>query len=577
MVKRDGEDAARNRRPLLGDRFEILEPSYEDAFSVFYTARDQKHGRPVELRVFPSEQLGPGGAGILWETVREVAEARPKGARRIYGVGEAPGGACFIALEAIDGATLEERLPEMQRESESGGALPLDFALVFLYRAATILEEIGDAYIHGCLSPGSLMITPEGDLMIFGFEERAILGAKGPAGFAAARHAYLASEVKGGAMPTRASDVFGLGTIFYTLLTGRSPADGYKRPSEIHPEADRSIDALMRRTLGKPENRFESPSLLRAALAQFLHRRGLRGDEDLNELLGRPLVERGSRPLSDPSLAYLVRKDGIDHGPFALKDVAKRITAGLYSEDDLLIETSGGETIRLADSPHFSEHFAKQRETREIAEDLETAEQLSKIETASRRRLILGLSAGGAILLAALLIFVFTREGREAETPLAQASADSLYELGEIRIEGSAELLQPPPAQAKKRGSRSSSSPRGSRVPSYEAAMNMVVDLGDARSGGGGGQLKPAQVSNVLDARLQGGGLRCLNQEPNHGRGLGSIPIDVAIGGDGRVLGVSARKGSEGFRRCLNELLGGAQFPSFGAPRMAVRYQFRVD
>src|SRR5690606_38742502 len=133
-------------------RFEILEEIHEDAFSVFYAARDQKHGRRVDLRIFPAEQLGPGGASLLWETVREVAEGRPTGAVAIYGVGEAPGGASFIALEVLEGDTLEERLPEMHRGG-SEGRVSLDFALVFLYRAAKILEAIGDAYVHGCLSP----------------------------------------------------------------------------------------------------------------------------------------------------------------------------------------------------------------------------------------------------------------------------------------------------------------------------------------------------------------------------------------------------------------------------------------
>ncbi|NLE47701.1 MAG: hypothetical protein GX614_04820 [Sandaracinaceae bacterium] len=569
-----GKDASRNGRRLLGGRFEILEEIHEDAFSVFYAARDQKHGRRVDLRIFHAEQLGPGGASLLWETVREVAEGRPTGAVAIYGVGEAPGGASFIALEVLEGDTLEERLPEMHRGGSEGG-VSLDFALVFLYRAAKILEAIGDAYVHGCLSPGALLISPDGELKILGFEERAILAAKGTEGFAASRYAYLASEVKAGEAPTRASDVFGLGAIFYAVLTGRSPAEGYRRPSETHPEADRSIDALMRRTIGKVENRFESPKLLRAALAQFLHRRGLRGDEDLNELLGRRLVERNSKRRTDPALAYLVRKDGIDHGPFNLQDIAKRIVAGLFTESDLLIESSG-EARALGETKEFEGHFEKQRETLEIAQDLEAAEQLADKEDAARRRLFLGIGAGTALFLSVLIVFILTREGRAKEEPVEIVEAIELYELGEIRIEGSAELLQPPPRVSRPNARRVRGS-RGERVPSYEVAMNEVIDLGDARSGGGGGQLKPAEVSRVLDARLQSGGLRCLNLERDHGRGLGSIPIDIAIGGDGKVIGVSARKGSRGFRDCLHELIGAARFPSFGSPRMAVRYQFRVD
>ncbi len=114
----------------------------------------------------------------------------------------------------------------------------------------------------------------------------------------------------------------------------------------------------------------------------------------------------------------------------------------------------------------------------------------------------------------------------------------------------------------------------GGFAGSYEDAMNRAVELGDVNSGGGQGRLSPAQVTGVLNNHVNRIYGTCVRAEESRGGRLGNVTIDVAIGGDGSVMGVSARQGSAQFQSCVRQAVRGIRFPSFGAPRMGARYSF---
>jgi len=65
----------------------------------------------------------------------------------------------------------------------------------------------------------------------------------------------------------------------------------------------------------------------------------------------------------------------------------------------------------------------------------------------------------------------------------------------------------------------------------------------------------------------------CLSQ----GSGGGQVRIDMAIGGNGRVLGASVRNGSPGFQRCVAGRVRQIRFPAFSAARMGASYTFSAN
>lgn len=65
----------------------------------------------------------------------------------------------------------------------------------------------------------------------------------------------------------------------------------------------------------------------------------------------------------------------------------------------------------------------------------------------------------------------------------------------------------------------------------------------------------------------------CLSQ----GSGGGSVRIDLAIAGSGRVQGASVRNGTPAFKSCVAGRIRGIRFPSFPAARMGASYTFSTN
>jgi hypothetical protein len=200
---------------------------------------------------------------------------------------------------------------------------------------------------------------------------------------------------------------------------------------------------------------------------------------------------------------------------------------------------------------------------------------VEKRSTAAKA-LILAASIG-AILVVGLGYFMSRRAAEEREKN-AELDLAALYESGQVKISGTAGILQFKPRAG---GARRSSgvSPGGgtsSGFASYEDAMNQAMELGDATKGGGERQLTSADVAGIMNRSLNRM-FSCVGEELRHGGKLGRVTIDVAILGSGKVMGASVSTGSPGFQKCIATKVRELQFPSFPAPRMGARYGFNVD
>jgi hypothetical protein len=106
--------------------------------------------------------------------------------------------------------------------------------------------------------------------------------------------------------------------------------------------------------------------------------------------------------------------------------------------------------------------------------------------------------------------------------------------------------------------------------------MNQVVDLGNAASPSGSSRgLSPQEVQRTMDGNLNAF-VRCVGAEQRAGRGVGLVTIDLAIGGNGQVLGTSVSGGSPQLQRCVAARVRQLRFPESPAPRTAARYRFEA-
>jgi serine/threonine-protein kinase len=135
----------------------------------------------------------------------------------------------YAAYDYISGKNLAALLAQSNRLMSP---VPADHALLVAERIALALAAAyetriqDERIVHGFLVPQLVMVSNEGETRLLGFEAGPGLRSLAAAGWQdSALRPYLSPETFEGAVPSRADDVFSLGSILFELLTGeRLPA-----------------------------------------------------------------------------------------------------------------------------------------------------------------------------------------------------------------------------------------------------------------------------------------------------------------------------------------------------------------
>jgi serine/threonine-protein kinase len=273
---------------------------------------------------------------------------------------------------------------------------------------------------------------------------------------------------------------------------------------------------------------------------------------------------------------WMAVKDGLDHGPFTARELIKLILEGQILEQHSLLNMSSGDRKPLSEYEEFRE-FVEQYKLHKA--DADHAIALEKTTRTERRG-----NAAKFVFLAGLVVAILGGGGaylmnrRAAEKRQAEHEVDlaAMFESGRVKISGTAGILKPLPRKAGGGPAHSGGGDRSTGFTSYEDAMNVAMELGDATKGGGERQLRTADIEAVMNRRLNTL-FGCVGQELRSGGHLGTVQIDMAILGSGQVAGASINTGSGAFKKCLAAKVRQISFPSFPAPRMGARYSFGVD
>lgn len=596
---------------VIGGRFEISRGAGEEHLARVWVARDQRSQKRIALRILRDEIMPPSNLPALRQECQKAAALKHRNIARVFGIGKTPTGGTFVAQEWVKGSPLSHFVAS--RES-SGEPLSLRGAYNVI---AHVCNAVGHAHdqgvVHGALRPDIVWVTKGGRVKVgdFGVSKTA-LRAVGPSAFSELGRASLAPEVKSGQTPDVRSDVFGIGAILYQLLTGHTPTDEFIPPSQAHPGATVAVDEILLRCLSKnPDDRYGHAQQIRSDLLPLLTEVnstppatdfGVAEEVDLRSVMppagleipvtpdrrkpGREDLTKKLEQLSDQSRAkWMVTKNSIDHGPFTARELVERIARGEFGKKDHALDIEEDDRRPLEKWTEFKP-FLRQREREEVEQ--ERGKARARAQVGERRswlmKFVITFAIFGAIGLG-VTGFLLTRE--KAKERNWEAEFQDLYKLGKIKL-GEASLLPDIPRSGRKRRATIRSKPtatpkrrQGSSrggFRSYEAAMNRAVDLGDVTQGGGSEtRLSGNQVAGVVNGGLNKLYRQCVIPELKGGGKLGSVRIDIAIAGNGSVLGASVRNGSSSFRACLARAVGSIKFPKFGAPRMGASYRFSVE
>jgi serine/threonine-protein kinase len=208
-------------------RYEILAELGRGAMGVVYKARDPKINRVVAVKTVSLSGQPPEAELEYRERFVREAEAAGRlshpGIVTIFDVGEEPETrAPYIVMEYVSGPSLEKLLAGDDR------TLPLETALQLTLELAEALDcAHGQGVVHRDLKPANILITEDGHAKIADFGVAKLnLANFTLAGRALGTPAYMSPEQLSGEAVDGRSDLFSLGVVLYTVLTGYRPFQG---------------------------------------------------------------------------------------------------------------------------------------------------------------------------------------------------------------------------------------------------------------------------------------------------------------------------------------------------------------
>jgi serine/threonine protein kinase/tetratricopeptide (TPR) repeat protein len=197
----------------------------EGPLSEVYRAVDEKLDRTVALKILRSHvEIDPEADKRFEREAKHTSKLIHPNIATIYEYGSA-GGRSFIAMEYLEGRTLDKIIKDGQLGAEEGLriAIQLTSALALVHK---------NGLIHRDLKPAIVMVLDDGTVKLLDF---GIARANGEAtitqhGMLVGTVLYMAPEQVRGEELNPRSDVFSLGAMLYHAMSGQLPFPGGSFP-----------------------------------------------------------------------------------------------------------------------------------------------------------------------------------------------------------------------------------------------------------------------------------------------------------------------------------------------------------
>ena len=292
---------------MLGDfgDYELLEEIGRGGQGVVYRAHQKSLNRTVALKVIG---LGPWATEAHLKRFRREAEAAASLDHPlivpIHEVGERDG-CCYFSMNFVEGGQLDE---VVRREP-----MPIRHAVELIAKVARTVHYAHEhGILHRDIKPGNILLDVKGEphLTDFGLArlvetESTVTRTLDVMG----TPSYMAPEQAAGnnAAVSSATDIYGLGAVFYQLLTGHPPFTGGttfetvrlvldtepRSPRLINPKVDRDLSTICLKCLEKdPKRRYSSALALAEDLEHWLKHEPIRAKRSGFFTHGRKWVRR---------------------------------------------------------------------------------------------------------------------------------------------------------------------------------------------------------------------------------------------------------------------------------------------
>jgi hypothetical protein len=280
-------------------RYQVLEVVGQGGMGTVFRGWDPKLQRPVALKTIrlgddvPAPERGNLVESLMREAVT-VAQFHDSNVVAVYDVEES-GDSAFIAMEFVDGVSLESQIV--------GEPLTIEQTLVVGLALGHALEAAHGAHvIHRDIKPANILISWDGTVKVTDFGIAELLSALGT-GMVFGTPGYIAPELIGGRPSLPAGDLFSVGVTLYQCLTGFAPFERPNmketleatlrheppRPVSANPATPPLLDVTVMRMLMKdPSERLSHASELVAVLRRMTAERRFKLNPHTNRIRRGP-------------------------------------------------------------------------------------------------------------------------------------------------------------------------------------------------------------------------------------------------------------------------------------------------
>ncbi|MBV8757551.1 MAG: serine/threonine protein kinase [Deltaproteobacteria bacterium] len=269
--------------------YRVLQQIGEGGMGSVWLAEHAMLGRRAAIKVLhPSFSNQPDVVNRFFNEARAATAISDPGIVQIFDFGQQPDGSAYIVMELIEGETLDRRLQRL-------GRLPVVEALRLMRQVASSLSAAHSrGIVHRDLKPENIFVVRDAEvaggerakIVDFGIAKLANNTTKTQTSAVMGTPTYMSPEqCRGAGQVDFRSDIYAMGCVLFTLLTGRPPFDAEgigeiiamhlreppPAPSSRVPGISPQVDQLVLRCLAKdPAQRFGSSGELAAAMGVLL-------------------------------------------------------------------------------------------------------------------------------------------------------------------------------------------------------------------------------------------------------------------------------------------------------------------
>ncbi len=214
--------------PLVGGRYRIVTRVGEGGMGKVYKVVHSQLGKTFALKIISDNFTEEAKArDLFYREARLASSLSHPNIASVVDFGEDPSYGAFMVMEFLEGEPLSKLL---RRERRLSVRQALDFmlqvaeALHYIHGSKIIHCDIKTENILICEVPGTKRRQKQVKLLDFGLARRTT-ATRNTGSLSGTPH-YVAPERIRGEDPSPSSDIYGLGVLFYELLTGKVPWDG---------------------------------------------------------------------------------------------------------------------------------------------------------------------------------------------------------------------------------------------------------------------------------------------------------------------------------------------------------------